>query len=89
MVLYHGKKKKKKNSKKRIIRSPKIGGFVPILPLITGIASIGSAIGSLINTYRSSKQANRNKAMEAIGKGLYLKPYKYGEGLKRKKKKLH
>lgn len=78
----------------RVIPMPKIGGFLPIIPALTalsalgGLASGGTAIVKAINDIKNGKQqlteANRhNRVMESIamGKGLYLKPYRKGFGL--------
>ncbi|KAI8123408.1 Capsid protein VP1 [Lucilia cuprina] len=78
----------------RIINVPKIGGFLPLIPILTALGAIGSlstggaAIAKAVNAAKNAKnqldEATRhNKTMEAIamGKGLYLKPYKKGYGL--------
>lgn len=78
----------------RIINVPKIGGFLPLIPILSalsavgGLATGGAAIAKSINAAKAAKnqleEASRhNKKMEAIamGKGLYLKPYKKGYGL--------
>lgn len=78
----------------RIIKVSKVGGFLPLIPILStlaalgGLASGGSAIAKAVNSAKAAKnqfdEASRhNKTMEAIamGKGLYLKPYKKGYGL--------
>ena len=88
------KGKKSKMSIPRIIPLPKVGGFLPLVPVLTalsalgGLASGGTAIVKAINDIKNGKEqlaeANRhNRYMESIamGKGLYLKPYKNGYGL--------
>lgn len=78
----------------RIINVPKIGGFLPLIPILSalsaigGLATGGAAIAKSVNAAKAAKnqldEASRhNKTMEAIalGKGLYLKPYKKGYGL--------
>lgn len=78
----------------RIINVPKIGGFLPLVPIVTALgalgalASGGSSIARAITTTRNGRQQleeskRHNKALEAIamGKGLYLKPYKKGYGI--------
>lgn len=78
----------------RIISVPKIGGFLPIIPILTALGAIGSlatggaAIAKAVNATKDAKKQleesiRHNKTMEAIavGKGLYLKPYKKGYGL--------
>lgn len=78
----------------RVIRIPKIGGFLPIIPILTALSAVGAlATGgsSIMKAINSTKDAKRqleenirhNKSMEniAIGKGLYLKPFKKGMGI--------
>lgn len=78
----------------RVISVPKIGGFLPLIPIMASLGAIGSissgaaAIAKAVNAAKNAKlqleEATRhNKNMEAIamGKGLYLKPYKKGFGL--------
>lgn len=96
-----GKSFKNKKSKvviPRVIRVPKIGGFLPILPILTAlsamgaIASGGASIAKALNTAKNAREqlkesVRHNKTMEsiAIGKGLYLKPFKSGMGVVYKK----
>jgi len=78
----------------RVIPIPKIGGFLPLIPILSALGAIGglasgsSAIVKAVNDAKAAKkqleEANRhNKTMESIamGKGLYLKPYRKGYGL--------
>lgn len=87
-------KNKMKPRSKRIIPVPKVGGILPLIPIFAGLSALGAlsggaaGIAKAVNDARSAKQqleeANRhNKTMEAIamGKGLYLKPYKTGLGV--------
>ena len=79
----------------RILPIPrKIGGFLPFLiPLFAGLSATGALAGGaagIAKAVNDAKAAKRqleesqrhNSAMEAIavGKGLYLKPYKTGYG---------
>lgn len=88
------KGKKSKVVIPRIINVPKIGGFLPLVSILTalgalgGITSGGAAVVKAINSVKDAKQQldesiRHNKKMESIamGKGLYLKPYKKGYGL--------
>lgn len=88
------KGKKSKVIIPRVINVPKIGGFLPLVPILTalgalgGLTSGGAAIAKAINSAKDAKKqleesTRHNKNMEAIamGKGLYLKPYKKGYGL--------
>lgn len=79
----------------RIIPLPKSGGILPFLiPLFAGLSAIGSLAGgaaAIAKTVEQVKNANKqlketsrhNETMEsiALGKGMYLKPYKTGLGL--------
>lgn len=77
---------------------PKIGGILPFLiPIFAGLSATGALAGGAagiakaVNDANSAKHAfeeskRHNQAMEAIavGKGLFLKPYKKGFGLRLK-----
>lgn len=80
----------------RILKVPtKVGGVVPFLiPLFAGLSATGALAGGAagivkaINDVKAGKKQleethRHNKKMEAIaiGRGLYLKPYKKGFGL--------
>jgi len=47
-----------------VIPLPKIGGFLPLIPILTALGALGWYMESI-----------------AMGKGLFLKPYKRGYGL--------
>jgi len=80
----------KKNVKvPRIINVPKIGGFLPIVPIFTALSALGSlASGSaIINNARMVKEDMEEKKRHrrkiesvAVGEGLYLKTYRKGYG---------
>ena len=75
--------------------SEKVGGYLPFLiPLFAGLSATGAlAVGAIgiekaVNDASAAKKQleenkRHNKTMEtiALGKGLYLKPYKTGMGL--------
>lgn len=80
----------------RVLALPaKTGGALPFLiPLFAGLSATGALAGGaagIMKTVNQAKSARNeleeskrhNKTMEAIalGKGLYLKPYKTGLGL--------
>lgn len=90
------RKNSKKPTRSRTLESPKLGGFLPLLPLIAGISALGSLAGgasAIANAVNSSKNAQKhldenqrhNKMLEAIALGQ-----KFGKGLflKPYKKKL-
>lgn len=78
----------------RIIPIPKTGGILPLIPIFAALGALGSlgggaaAVAKAVNEAKVAKQTleeakRHNKALEeaAVGKGLYLKPYKKGFGL--------
>lgn len=78
----------------RIIPIPKTGGILPLIPIFAGLSALGALAGGAagvaktVNEYKAAQQnlkesERHNKTMEAIaiGKGLYIKPYKKGSGL--------
>lgn len=78
--------------------STKTGGFLPLIPILASLSAIGSlaggtaAITRAIQDAKAAKENNaenkrHNKTMEAIaiGKGLYLKPWKTGYGIQMSK----
>lgn len=80
--------------KQRIIPIPKVGGFLPLIPLFAGLSALGAlgggaaGIAKAVNDAKAAsakleEEKRHNKQMEdiALGKGLYLKPYKQGCGL--------
>lgn len=88
------KGKKDKVMVPRIIPLPKSGGFLPLVPILSALGALGSitaggaALAKTINAAKNAKKEldeskRHNKTMESIamGKGLYLKPYKKGYGL--------
>lgn len=88
------KGKKKQPISPRVIPIPKTGGFLPLIPLFAGLSALGALSGGaagIAKAVNDAKAAQRslneserhNKVMEAIalGKGLFLKPYKKGLGL--------
>lgn len=78
----------------RIIPIPKTGGILPLIPIFAGLSALGSLAGGAsgiakaVNDYKAAQKnlaesERHNKMMEsiALGKGLYIKPYKKGSGL--------
>lgn len=78
----------------RVIQVPKIGGFLPLIPIISAIGALGgitNGVSGIVKALNSAKDAKKqlqenirhNKTIEgiALGKGLYLKPYKKGFGV--------
>lgn len=84
----------------RVIPLPKTGGILPLIPIFAGLSALGTLAGGAagiaktVNDYKAAQQNLResrrhNKTMEsiAIGKGLYIKPYRKGGALFFKKGK--
>lgn len=78
----------------RFIPIPKTGGILPLIPIFAGLSALGAlaggsaSIAKAVNDYKSAQKnlqesERHNKTMEAIalGKGLYIKPYKKGSGI--------
>lgn len=77
---------------KRIIPSPKFGGFLPLLlPILGAIGALGGGAAGIAKAVNDAKKnveelkenQRHNQMMESIamGKGLHLKPYRKGSGL--------
>jgi hypothetical protein len=89
------KGKQEKLPRTRVIPVPKVGGVLPfLLPLFAGLSAIGGLSGGaagIAKAINDAKEARKqlaeserhNKKMEviAMGKGLFLKPYRKGLGL--------
>lgn len=87
-------KKNKGIKMPRIIPVPKTGGILPLIPIFAGLSALGSLAGGAagiakaVTDYKTAQKhlqesERHNKMMEsiAIGKGLYIKPYKKGSGI--------
>ena len=86
---------KSRVNKLRVLPLPyKTGGALPLIPFFAGLSAIGSlaggiagvtkAVNDVSNAKKQLEEAKRhNQTMEqiAVGKGLYLRPYK-GSGLR-------
>lgn len=79
-------RKSKRNRKSRVLRTPKIGGFLPfLLPVLGALGALAGGGASIAKTVIDAKNAAKklredqrhNKELEAIsrGSGLFLKPY--------------
>lgn len=74
----------------RLLPLPKSGGFLPLVPILTGLAALGtlakttSAVANAVkdvNDARKSFKSGSGLLNTKIGRGVYLKPYKNGLGL--------
>lgn len=73
----------------RIIRVPKLGGFLPLLPTIAALSALGSLAGGVANVVRTVNEIRQKKNttqqqptkvggglyLHRTGRGLYLKPF--------------
>lgn len=89
------KKNKINVPKTRIIKIPKTGGILPLIPIFAALSALGSlgggaaaiakAVGDAKAATKDLKEKQRhNQAMESLkigGKGLRLAPYKQGFGI--------
>lgn len=85
---------KKKIKIPRILPTPVTGGALPLIPLFAGLSALGTlangiiGISKAVNDVRLAKSDLKNTNNKhiniPIGKGLYLKPYKFGNGMKLK-----
>lgn len=82
----------KRRRKTRTLETPKIGGFLPLIPLFAGLSALGSIAGgasAIANAVNNSKNAQKqlaeeirhNKLIEAAAMG------KKGSGLTSRRKK--
>ncbi|KMQ83627.1 hypothetical protein RF55_19511 [Lasius niger] len=92
MGLKKTTKTKKKTAKKRILPVAKRGGILPILPILGALGSLIGGAAGVAKAVNDRKAAQRqlqeilrhNRAMK--GHGLYLAPYKHGQGVSTRKK---
>lgn len=85
MGLASRKKTKRKRctvKKPRVIRLPKRGGFLPLLPILGALSAVGSLAGGVTTAAKNIyEMVKKKKEPVTIGKGMYLAPYKKGMGL--------
>lgn len=87
-------KKEKIKPPSRVIPVPRTGGFLPLIPLFAGLSALGAlgggaaGIAKAVNDAKAARKqfqeaVRHNKTMEAIamGKGMYLAPYRKGMGM--------
>lgn len=77
--------KRKYVKKPRVIPLPKKGGFLPLIPILGALAAAGSLAGGVTtaakNIYEMVKKKDTNQVPTAVGRGMYMAPYKKGMGL--------
>lgn len=77
--------------KARIIPLPKVGGALPLIPIISAITSLGglaSAASSVVDLAQKIRGAITNlknhgdaRSTESVGHGLFVRPYKKSYGI--------
>ena len=69
--------KKNKNKPPRVIRVPKTGGSLTLIPVLAGLSALGTLAGGVANIVRTIRGI-RSKTGSSVhlGKGVYLSPYK-------------
>lgn len=68
--------KNKKTKPPRIIRVPKSGGAIALIPTMSGLSALGMLAGGVSNIVKViSHIVSKNSAPVGLGRGLYLKPY--------------
>ena len=86
LVAFRNIKKRRNIKQKRIIPIPKKGGFLPLIPIVSGLSAIGSIAGNAKSIYDAIQSIvslkdqifKGNKNGGKIGKALHLKPWKTG-----------
>lgn len=68
-----------KNKLPRVIKVPKTGGSLSLIPILSGLSALGALTGGVANivkTIRGIRSSNGSPIH--LGKGMYLTPYKSG-----------
>jgi len=84
-VKQHVRKNKtsNKNNKPRVIKVPKTGGVLPLIPIFAGLSALGTLVGGVGNVVKTIRDIKSNNGSSIhLGKGLFLKPYKGGGSYK-------
>jgi len=70
----------KKNKLPRIIKVPKTGGSLTLIPILAGLSALGTLAGGVANIVRTIRgiRSNNGGSQVHLGKGMYLSPYKNG-----------
>jgi len=79
------------NSHNITLPASRVGGLLPILPILGGVAALTGIATSIVNAVKSAKQANAltnaSRAAEALAKFRLANEQKTGTGLKHKRRK--
>lgn len=69
-------RKNKKTKSPRIIRVPKSGGAIELIPIMSGLSALGTLAGGAANIVKVIRHiASKSSAPVGLGRGLYLKKY--------------
>jgi len=72
-----GRSKKNKNKPPRVIKVPKTGGSLALIPILAGLSALGTLAGGVSNIVKTIREIRSNhSAAIHLGKGMYLTPHK-------------
>ncbi|XP_060846984.1 uncharacterized protein LOC132926627 [Rhopalosiphum padi] len=72
-----GTRSKNKNKPPRVIRVPKTGGSLTLIPVLAGLSALGILAGGVANIVRTIRGIRSDVGTSVhLGKGVYLRPYK-------------
>lgn len=73
----HGRSNKNKNKPPRVIKVPKTGGSLSLIPVLAGLSALGTLSGGVANIVRTIRGIRSgNQSPIHLGKGMYLSPHK-------------
>jgi len=69
----------KKNKLPRVIKVPKTGGSLALIPILAGLSALGTLAGGVSNIVKTIRSIRSNgRSPIQLGKGVYLNPHKSG-----------
>jgi len=72
-------KNKNKNKLPRVIKVPKTGGSLALIPILAGLSALGTLAGGVSNIVKTIRSIRSNGGSPIqLGKGVYLNPHKSG-----------
>jgi len=75
----HRGARKNKNKLPRVIKVPKTGGALALIPILAGLSALGSLAGGVSNIVKTIRSIRSNSGSPIkLGKGMYLNPHKSG-----------
>jgi len=73
--------RKNKNKLPRVIKVPKTGGALALIPILAGLSALGSLAGGVSNIVKTIRSIRSNSGSPIqLGKGMYLNPHKSAGG---------